>query len=43
LDRYRQSDADVRKAVETILNFAEGEFSKKETKGIDRQSLGAIL
>lgn len=43
LDRYRQSDVDVRKAVETILNFAEWEFSKKELKGIDRQSLGAIL
>jgi len=43
LDRYRQSDADVRKAVETILNFADGEFKRREIKGIDRQSLGAIL
>lgn len=43
LDRYRQSDTDVRNAVQTILNFADGEFKKKDIKGIDWQSLGAIL
>gem|GEM_PF-2298261 len=43
LDRYRQSDTDIRKAVQTILQFADGEFKKKDIQGVDRQSLGAIL
>lgn len=43
LDRYRQSDADVRKAVDNILSFADGEFKKNDIKWIDRQSLGTIL
>ena len=45
LDRYRQSDRDIRKAVDTILNSAEknSTLNKRELRWINREDMTTIL
>jgi hypothetical protein len=43
IDRYRQSDRDVRQAVQKIINRSETEFKKKDVRWVNRQDLTSIL